>query len=469
MSRKIKFHTFHFLFRLFAYLADKSGGWWVFVRPKLLLGSLIVGLGLISSGFAQISNQNKAKQKTRQTIQNKKISKGDSIRAKDDSVVYATENMITDIKGNCRETMEHTSQNNTYTIVEQMPLFPEGEEALMKYISENIKYPIIAQENGIQGKVICRFIVTSKGEIDRIEILRSLDPSCDKESVRLIKTLPKFIPAKRNGVSVSVWYTLPINFKLGNTQNETMYTPPKTNFISSIQDDDIIDPHEFIDKDSIYESIEDWPKFPGGEFALFTYINENIKYPKTKTNIRGKVIVRFEITKTGEIGRSEILQSLGPAFDYEAVKVVKSLPKWTPGKHNGEYVNVWYNIPINFMPNQADSKSNNSVETLDIYESVKQMPLFPGGEKELSNYISKELVYPISAKQRGIQGNVYVRFVVTKTGTLDRIEVVRPLTPDCDAEAIRFVKKFPAWIPGKLGDKSVDVYYTIALPFKPEK
>jgi len=469
MSRKIKFHTFHFLFRLFAYLADKSGGWWVFVRPKLLLGSLIVGLGLISSGFAQISNQNKAKQKTRQTIQNKKISKGDSIRAKDDSVVYATENMITDIKGNCRETMEHTSQNNTYTIVEQMPLFPEGEEALMKYISENIKYPIIAQENGIQGKVICRFIVTSKGEIDRIEILRSLDPSCDKESVRLIKTLPKFIPAKRNGVSVSVWYTLPINFKLGNTQNETMYTPPKTNFISSIQDDDIIDPHEFIDKDSIYESIEDWPKFPGGEFALFTYINENIKYPKTKTNIRGKVIVRFEITKTGEIGRSEILQSLGPAFDYEAIRVVKSLPKWTPGKHKGEYINVWYNIPINFMPNQADSKSNNSGETLDIYESVKQMPQFPGGEKELSNYISKELVYPVSAKQRGIQGNVYVRFVVTKTGTLNRIEVVRPLTPDCDAEAIRFVKKFPTWIPGKLGDKSVDVYYTIALPFKPEK
>ena len=121
------------------------------------------------------------------------------------------------------------------------------------------------------------------------------------------------------------------------------------------------------------------------------------------------------------------------------------------------------------MPNQADSKSNNSGETLDIYESVKQMPQFPGGEKELSNYISKELVYPVSAKQRGIQGNVYVRFVVTKTGTLNRIEVVRPLTPDCDTEAIRFVKNFPTWIPGKLDGKSVDVYYTIALPFKPEK
>ena len=465
MSGKIKLHTFHFLFRLFAYLADKSGGWRVFVRPKLLLGSLIVGLGLMASGFAQTSDQNKAKQKTHQTIQKNE----NSVKVKEDSIIYSKNNMIVDIKGNCRETLEHTSQNNTYTIVQQMPQFPGGEEALMKYISENIKYPIIAQENGIQGKVVCRFIVTSKGEIDRIEILRSLDPSCDKESVRLIKTLPKFIPAKRNGVSVSVWYTLPINFKLGNTQNETMYTPPKTNFISSIQDDDIIDPHEFIDKDSLYESIEDWPKFPGGEFALFTYINENIKYPENKTKIHGKVIVRFEITKTGEIGRSEILQSLDPVLDGEALRVVKNLPKWNPGRQNGEYVNVWYTLPINFGYIQHNSISNNAPEVPVVYESIKQMPQFPGGEKELSNYISKELVYPISAKQRGIQGNVYVRFVVTKTGTLDRIEVVRPLTPDCDAEAIRFVKNFPTWIPGKLGDKSVDVYYTIALPFKPEK
>jgi TonB family protein len=463
MSRKIKFHTFHFLFRLVAYLADKSGGWRVFVRPKLLLGSLIVGLGLLSTGFAQTSKQNKSKQKTHRTIQKNE----NSVTVKEDSIIYSTNNPVVDVKGNCRETMEHTSQNNTYTIAEQMPQFPGGEKALMKYISENIKYPITAQENGIQGKVICRFIITAKGEIDRVEILRSLDPACDKESVRLIKTLPKFSPAKRNGVSVSVWYTLPINFNPGKAQNEIMYTPPKTSYICSIQDDDIIDPHEFIDKDSIYESIDDWPKFPGGEFALFTYINENIKYPKT--NIRGKVIVRFEVTKTGEIGRSEILQSLDPVLDDEALRVVKSLPKWIPGKHKGKYVNVWYILPINFGYIQQISISNNGDLTPVVYESIKQMPQFPGGEKELANYISKELVYPMSAKQKGIQGNVYVRFVVTKTGALDRVEVVRSLTPDCDTEAIRLVKSLPAWTPGKLDGKNVDVYYTIALPFKFEK
>jgi len=380
--------------------------------------------------------------------------------------VDSNSNIIIDeyVKGG---TGNQLNSNKVYQVIEQMPQFPGGEQELFKFINKNNKYTIT--EPCIQGKVICRFIVNRDGSVSNPEVIRSLEPVYDKEAIRVIKLFPKFIPGKQNGVSVSVWYTLPINFKLGNTQNEIMDTTLKTNSISSIQEDDIIDPHEFIAKDGIYERVEDWPKFPGGEFALFTYINENIKYPENKTKIHGKVIVRFEITKTGEIGRSEILQSLDPVLDGDALRVVKNLPKWNPGRQNGEYVNVWYTLPINFGYIQHNSISNNAPEVPVVYESIKQMPQFPGGEKELSNYISKELVYPVSAKQRGIQGNVYVRFVVTKTGTLNRIEVVRPLTPDCDTEAIRFVKNFPTWIPGKLDGKSVDVYYTIALPFKPEK
>jgi len=216
MSRKIKFHTFHFLFSLFAYLADKSGGWRVFVRPKLLLGSLIVGLGLISSGFAQISNQNKAKQKTRQRIQTKKIAKGDSIRAKDDSVVYATENMITDIKGSCYETIEPIQLNRIYQIVEQMPQFPGGEKELIKFISNNIIYPDKAKDDKIEGKVICRFLVNKDGSISDIQVIRSLNSLLDAEAVRVLKLLPNFNPGMQDNNPVRVWYTLPVVFKLKN-------------------------------------------------------------------------------------------------------------------------------------------------------------------------------------------------------------------------------------------------------------
>jgi periplasmic protein TonB len=105
-------------------------------------------------------------------------------------------------------------EEKVYTVIEQMPVFPGGETELLNYINKNIKYPVIAQENGIQGKVILRFVVSKTGQVDKVEVIRSLDPACDKEAVRVVKTLPKFIPGKQNGINVAVWYTLPVTYRL---------------------------------------------------------------------------------------------------------------------------------------------------------------------------------------------------------------------------------------------------------------
>jgi Ca-activated chloride channel family protein len=117
---------------------------------------------------------------------------------------------IADVKSNVTQVVDE----KIYTVVEQMPQFPGGETALMNYIAQNLNYPKTAQDNGIQGKVIVRFSVEKDGSISKVEVVRSLDPACDKEAIRIIKSLPKFIPAKQNGVNVAVWYTLPITFKL---------------------------------------------------------------------------------------------------------------------------------------------------------------------------------------------------------------------------------------------------------------
>lgn len=98
--------------------------------------------------------------------------------------------------------------------IEQMPLFPGGENELLKYIGENLRYPVIDQENNVQGRVILRFVVTKTGAVDRIEVLRSLSHSADNEAIRVVKSLPKFIPGRQNGKNVSVWFTLPVTFKL---------------------------------------------------------------------------------------------------------------------------------------------------------------------------------------------------------------------------------------------------------------
>jgi len=101
-----------------------------------------------------------------------------------------------------------------FVVVEQMPSFPGGEAALFKYLSDNIKYPVIAQESGIQGRVICQFVVNRDGSIVDIEVVRSVDRSLDAEAIRVISKMPRWTPGKQRGKTVRVKYTLPVNFRL---------------------------------------------------------------------------------------------------------------------------------------------------------------------------------------------------------------------------------------------------------------
>ncbi len=105
-------------------------------------------------------------------------------------------------------------KEEVFTAVEQMPQFPGGDAELLKYIATHIKYPTMAAENNIQGRVVVKFVVKKDGQVGDVVVLRGRDPDLDKEAQRVVKTLPKFIPGKMNGQAVAVWYTLPINFKL---------------------------------------------------------------------------------------------------------------------------------------------------------------------------------------------------------------------------------------------------------------
>jgi protein TonB len=104
--------------------------------------------------------------------------------------------------------------NVVFQVVETMPSFPGGDAALFKFLNDNIKYPVIAQENGIQGRVICQFVVNRDGSIVDVEVVRSVDPSLDKEAIRVIKAMPNWAPGKQRGKAVRVKYTLPVNFRL---------------------------------------------------------------------------------------------------------------------------------------------------------------------------------------------------------------------------------------------------------------
>ena len=150
----------------------------------------------------------------------------DQMKSQDELNATKPSSSIADVKGNDEEhgadiadlkqvvVQAKEEPEEVFDMVEQMPTFPGGDQALMAYIGKNLRYPAIAQENGIQGRVICQFVVGRDGQVRDVVVVRKLDPSCDKEAVRVLSGMPKWIPGKQNGKAVSVKYTVPIVFRL---------------------------------------------------------------------------------------------------------------------------------------------------------------------------------------------------------------------------------------------------------------
>ncbi len=126
----------------------------------------------------------------------------------------ADEHTVVDVAPVIKQEKEEEEEAQVFFIVEEMPEFPGGELALRKFIATSIKYPVIAQENGIQGKVYVNFVVDKDGSITNAKVARGVDPSLDKEALRVVNSLPKWKPGKQRGKAVKVSYTVPINFVL---------------------------------------------------------------------------------------------------------------------------------------------------------------------------------------------------------------------------------------------------------------
>ena len=137
----------------------------------------------------------------------------DELEIEDSEADEATVIDVAPVVSNVKEE-EEEEESEIFYIVEEMPEFPGGELALRKYIANAINYPVIAQENGIQGKVYVTFVVGKDGSIQDARIARGIDPSLDKEALRVVNTLPKWKPGKQRGQPVRVSYTVPINFVL---------------------------------------------------------------------------------------------------------------------------------------------------------------------------------------------------------------------------------------------------------------
>jgi TonB family protein len=345
-----------------------------------------------------------------------------------------------------KEEVTDESTTEPYVVVEEMPQFHGGDTALLKYIAENTKYPETAKKNNIQGRVIIRFCITAKGNVNRVSVLRGVDPEIDAEALRVVNTLPAFKPGKQGGIDVPVWYMIPITFTL-NGDN----TKLKSNF-------------QVIENDTVYNQTKEMPVYPGGHEALQKFKTENIKYlPELKSlGIEGTVLVRFWIEKNGSVSNIKILQGVSPSLDAEAIRVTKLMPAWEPGKENGKPVKFLSMTNFDFL---LTPRTPPVYEEGTPYVVVEEMPQFPGGDSALLTYISQNTKYPESAKANKVEGRVIVRFCVTDVGGIDRVSVLKGVDAELDSEAARVVKSLPKFKPGKQGGKPVNVWYMVPITF----
>ena len=230
-------------------------------------------------------------------------------------------------------------EETPFVVVEEMPLFPGGDEELLKHIALNTKYPENAKANNIQGRVILRFCVTNTGSVNRISILRGVNHELDAEAVRVVSELPRFTPGKQGGKAVNVWYMVPITFALSqkNTGNEKSEAPTQTEAVSK--------PPEYP-----VTGYDEAPVFKGGEAAIKKFITRNLVYPPSAVSkgLSGKVIVNYCIGTQGKVEAATVYQGIDPELDAEALRVIKILPAFQPAKLEGKPVHVWYQIPVTF-------------------------------------------------------------------------------------------------------------------------
>ena len=212
---------------------------------------------------------------------------------------------------------------------------------------------------------------------------------------------------------------------------------------------------------NIYTVVEEMPQFPGGDSAMVDYLTHNLHYPpaEKEKGIQGKVFVGFVIEKDGAVNQVEIKRGIGEECDAEAVRVVKEMPNWEPGKQSGVLVRTAIVLPISFKIVAPP------IDTT-IYDTVEKMPSFPGGEIMMYDFLARNVRYPQRAREDGYSGTVYVKFVIEPDGTLTNIEVAKGVGGGCSEEAVRVVKMMPNWIPGEAFGKKVRVTYTLPINFR---
>lgn len=239
---------------------------------------------------------------------------------------------------------DQMSGEKIYEKVGIRPSFPGGNTKRDVWMKENVfmKYSDNIFRKNRSTILLIQFVVEKDGRITNIKIRNRVSPSLEKETISLVSKMPNWNPGKEKGQNVRSLYVLPYVFDnvLGV-------------FSGQIEEEEEIDSPDYSDDQSPiyeYETLDEKPSFPGGMSAFSQWVRNNMHYPEEAYNngIQGRVIIQFVIDQYGTITNIKVKRSVDPSLDKEAIRVVKAMPKWIPGKKNGKNVRTNFTMPLNF-------------------------------------------------------------------------------------------------------------------------
>ena len=351
----------------------------------------------------------------------------------------------------------NVSNDSIYQVVEIMPEFPGGSAALMKYLSENIKYPEAAKEKEIQGRVFVQFVIEKDGSVTDVGVLRSIGGGCDEEAVRVIKGMPKWKPGIQKGKAVRVHYNIPIVFKLDDRKGNGL---EGTSWEGTGKGT----------KDKVTYTMHMTMEIESANAGYFVMTLTSEKKGKTEV-VFADAGLPFSYTFDGKS-----MGSINPHNpDGSAMTLENEPPYGFTIDANGNMIVNFYDFKEDIGVEKITFKKNQPVvgkktDGDKIWDTPETMPEYPGGMDGLRAYMAENITVPEKYKNMEAKAEyrVLVQFVVAEDGSITNVEVAKPepAKKDLNDEAVRVVKGMPKWKPGTVNGKPVKVRYMLPILFK---
>ena len=346
---------------------------------------------------------------------------------------------------------QKSEENTPYIMVEKMPTFQGGDlNVFRNWVQSKIQYPKEAMDKGINGRVVCSFVVEKDGSLTEFDVLQSPDKSLADEVVRILKTSPKWEPGEQRGEKVRVKYMVPIVFSIGNKNVADANVHGRV--IDAKTKKQVPNVAVLIKEKSIGVFADESGQYiiKGQPEGIYTLIASAVGYKSAEKSVSiapdKNVEVNFEL--------EENVVSLNEVTVSSDTKVAEANAKAAAAK-------------VQEAANAQVAAEAKVAEDGDMpYVKVEKMPTFMGGDLNVfRNWVQSKIQYPKEAMDKGIKGRVVCSFVVEKDGLLTEFDVLQSPDKSLGDEVVRILKTSPKWEPGEQRGEKVRVKYTVPIVF----